>query len=100
MDITPPMGNNLTMGNTLLSVADLTCARGGLPVLSGVSFEVSAGEALVLTGRNGSGKTTLLKVLNRTTDFVPDVHVSGTVKVDGEDYLVMREDDVMAVIEG
>jgi heme exporter protein A len=46
-----------------LSVDDLGCARGGLPILAGVSFEVPAGEALVLRGRNGAGKTTLLRTL-------------------------------------
>ncbi len=42
---------------------DLTCARGGLPVLEGVSFRVPPGRALVLRGPNGSGKTTLLRTL-------------------------------------
>ncbi len=46
-----------------LVVDDLTCARGGLPVLEGVSFRVAAGSALILRGPNGSGKTTLLRTL-------------------------------------
>lgn len=46
-----------------LSVHDLACRRGGLPVLAGVSFTVEAGEALVLRGPNGVGKTTLLRTL-------------------------------------
>ncbi len=46
-----------------LVVSDLTCARGGIPVLSGVSFIVEAGQALVLRGANGIGKTTLLRTL-------------------------------------
>ncbi len=46
-----------------LVVSDLTCARGGVPVLSGVSFRVAAGEAALLRGPNGSGKTTLLRTL-------------------------------------
>ncbi len=46
-----------------LSVTDLACARGGVPVLSGVSFTVEAGQALVLRGANGIGKTTLLRTL-------------------------------------
>jgi heme exporter protein A len=48
---------------TLLSVSDLACARGGVPVLRGVSFSLSGGEALILRGPNGSGKTTLLRTL-------------------------------------
>ncbi|MBV0912896.1 heme ABC exporter ATP-binding protein CcmA [Anianabacter salinae] len=47
----------------MLTVHDLTCTRGGLPVLSGVSFTLAAGEALVLRGPNGSGKTTLLRTI-------------------------------------
>ncbi|WP_298678446.1 heme ABC exporter ATP-binding protein CcmA [uncultured Lentibacter sp.] len=46
-----------------LVVQDLSVARGGLPVLSGVSFSVSQGQALVLRGPNGIGKTTLLRTL-------------------------------------
>lgn len=47
----------------MLSVRNLTCTRGGLPVLADVSFSVSAGEALILRGPNGVGKTTLLRTL-------------------------------------
>ncbi|WP_138464751.1 heme ABC exporter ATP-binding protein CcmA [Poseidonocella sp. HB161398] len=47
----------------MLSVTDLTCARGGVPVTEGVSFRLDAGEALVLRGPNGIGKTTLLRVI-------------------------------------
>lgn len=44
-----------------LKVTDLSVARGGVPVLEGVSFTLRAGEALVLRGPNGVGKTTLLR---------------------------------------
>jgi len=47
----------------LLSVQNLSCARGGLPVLSGVSFVLEPGRALVLRGPNGIGKTTLLRTV-------------------------------------
>lgn len=46
-----------------LKVADLTVARGGVPVLEGVGFTLRGGEALILRGPNGSGKTTLLRTL-------------------------------------
>lgn len=47
----------------MLTVENLTCARGGVPVLAGVSFAVDAGRALILRGPNGIGKTTLLRTL-------------------------------------
>ncbi len=47
----------------MLSVDNLSCTRGGLPVLAGVSFDLAAGQALLLRGPNGCGKTTLLRAL-------------------------------------
>ena len=46
-----------------LRLTDIAVARGGVPVLSGVSFTLLAGKALILRGPNGSGKTTLLRTI-------------------------------------
>lgn len=46
-----------------LSIHELAVARGGVPVLSAVSFSVAPGEALILRGPNGAGKTTLLRTI-------------------------------------
>ena len=47
----------------MLHVVGLGCARGGAAVLNNVSFDLAAGQALVLRGPNGIGKTTLLRTL-------------------------------------
>ena len=54
-------------------------------VVREVSFEVAAGETLVLLGPSGCGKTTLLKLLNRLIE--PD---GGTVEINGRDVLAQR----------
>ena len=46
-----------------LSIDGVAVARGGVPVLEGLSFVVESGQALILRGPNGAGKTTLLRVL-------------------------------------
>ncbi|EEX10395.1 heme ABC exporter, ATP-binding protein CcmA [Ruegeria lacuscaerulensis ITI-1157] len=47
----------------ILTVTDLAIARGGVPVLEGLSFALPPGKALILRGPNGIGKTTLLRTL-------------------------------------
>ena len=44
-----------------LNVRNLAVTRGGVAILEAVSFDLHAGEALVLRGPNGIGKTTLLR---------------------------------------
>jgi heme exporter protein A len=46
-----------------LIAENLVLERGGRTIASGLSFQVGAGAALVLTGPNGSGKSTLLRAL-------------------------------------
>lgn len=46
-----------------LFASDLVCVRGGREVFAGLEFALSAGEALIVTGRNGAGKSSLLRMI-------------------------------------
>ena len=47
----------------ILRVENLTLARGGIPVLTELGFELAPGTALIVRGPNGAGKTTLLRTI-------------------------------------
>ncbi len=47
----------------LLNAQNLTLARGGVPVVAGLSLSLEPGKALILRGPNGAGKTTLLRTI-------------------------------------
>jgi branched-chain amino acid transport system ATP-binding protein len=47
----------------VLRVTDLCAGYGDVPVLEGVSLEVSEGEVVSVVGANGAGKTTLLSTI-------------------------------------
>ncbi len=47
----------------MLAAQDISLARAGVMVLTGLSFSLTAGRALILRGPNGAGKTTLLRAV-------------------------------------
>ncbi len=53
---------NVDVPARVIALRDVAVRREGVPVLTGVDWEVSAGERWVVLGPNGSGKTTLLSL--------------------------------------
>lgn len=49
---------------TLFSLKDVTCMRGGRVLFRNLSLALQAGETLQLKGMNGAGKTSLLRILS------------------------------------
>ncbi len=72
-----------------IRVAHLTKRFGAQVVVDDLSFEVAAGETLVLLGPSGCGKTTLLKTLNRLIE--PD---GGTIELNGQDVRQQRPEEL------
>ena len=59
---------------------NLACIRGGRLVFKGLSFALSPGDALLLTGANGSGKTSLLRLMAGLA-----MPVEGVIRANGVD---------------
>ena len=74
-------------GQPLLRVRDLSVAYEGstAPTPAHVSFEVSAGEVVLVLGPSGSGKSTLALALNGLIPHDVPAEVTGTVEVGGLD---------------
>lgn len=47
----------------MLKVNDIRVSYGKVEVIKGVSFDIDAGEILVIIGANGAGKTTIMKTI-------------------------------------
>ena len=64
----------------LLEVRDIEKSFPGVRALSGVSFNVRAGEVHALLGENGAGKSTLIKIVSGV--YQPD---SGAILIEGRE---------------
>ena len=81
-----------TPSQPLLEVKNLTAGFGALDILHSLTFEMAAGQTLVILGESGCGKTTLLRVL---TGLIP--HSGGEIHLDSK-LLTDRASNDRAVI--
>jgi urea ABC transporter ATP-binding protein UrtE len=73
----------------MLEVTNLHAGYSGSEVLSGLSFNISAGEIVSLLGRNGMGKTTTLRTIMGL--IRPN---AGTITFDGNDITGSQTHDI------
>jgi phosphate transport system ATP-binding protein len=69
----------------VIEVRDLDFYYGKFQALKGISLDIEKNRITALIGPSGCGKTTFLRSLNRMTDLIEDVRVTGTVRIDGQD---------------
>lgn len=81
----------MTTHEPILQLQGITKSFAGTRVLSGVDFDLRAGEIHALMGENGAGKSTLMKVLGGV--HAPD---SGAVVIGGERKVFANPGDAIA----
>jgi branched-chain amino acid transport system ATP-binding protein len=59
-----PGGPEVSVGDVLLSVDDVSLSFGGVKAVSNVSFDIHKGEIRAIIGPNGAGKTSMLNIIN------------------------------------
>jgi phosphate transport system ATP-binding protein len=68
----------------VIEVRDLDFFYGKFQALNKISLDIEQNRITALIGPSGCGKTTFLRALNRMTDLIDDVRVTGTVLIDGQ----------------
>jgi ABC-type sugar transport system ATPase subunit len=66
---------------TILQIAGLKVAYGGIKAVKGIDLQVARGELVTLIGANGAGKTTTLKAITGT---LPPCKVEGDISYLGQ----------------
>lgn len=75
-------------GGIAISVKNLRVQYGEREILHGITFEIEAGETLVILGGSGSGKSTLLRTLVGL-----ELPSSGEIWMHGRNFATMAESD-------
>lgn len=79
----------------ILQVRDLTAqftTRGETAqVVKGISFDISAGEAVGFVGESGCGKSVTARAMMRLAPESSSVELGGSIRFDGEDLLALQE---------
>ena len=75
----------------------LHTARGDVPAVDGVSFEIGAGETLALVGESGCGKSMTALSIMRLVPTPPGRIVAGSVRLRGDELLDKTEAAMRAV---
>src|ERR1041385_1317830 len=86
-ETTAPKLQVVTGETPIIEIDQLNVSSRGSKILKNINTTFQKNKITVLLGPSGCGKTTMLKCLNRLTDLYPDLKLSGSIRIDGEDIL-------------
>ncbi|MDD9322585.1 phosphate ABC transporter ATP-binding protein PstB [Pediococcus acidilactici] len=81
------------MSNNVVTAEDVRLSYGKTEALHGINLNLPQNQITALIGPSGSGKSTFLRCLNRMNDLIPEVRVTGTIRVAGQDIYDAQTDE-------
>lgn len=78
------------MNENILQVENIKVRYSGLPVLHGISLDVSSAETVCVVGSNGAGKSTLLQAIMGTRDIF-----EGRILFEGHEFQGRRTEQIV-----
>jgi len=70
---------------TKIAIEDVSLWYGEKKALDAINLDIFDREVTAFIGPSGCGKTTLLRCLNRSNDIIPDIRMTGRIRLDGLD---------------
>ena len=68
----------------IITSKDVHLSYGNVEALHGISLDFEEKELTALIGPSGCGKSTFLRCLNRMNDDIPNIHITGDIKFEGQ----------------
>ena len=74
-----------------VDIKDLCFFYGGSKALKSITLPIYDRKVTAFIGPSGCGKSTLLRVINRIYELYPNQHAEGSITLDGEDVLAVKD---------
>ncbi|KRN99648.1 phosphate ABC transporter ATP-binding protein PstB [Companilactobacillus kimchiensis] len=82
------------MAEKILTSSDVHLFYGKKEALKGINLDFNKNEITALIGPSGCGKSTYLRCLNRMNDLIPNVTITGTISLNGQNIYAPSVDTV------
>jgi phosphate transport system ATP-binding protein len=74
-----------------VDINDLCFFYGSTKALKNISLPIYDRKVTAFIGPSGCGKSTLLRAINRIYELYPNQHAEGTISMDGENILTVKD---------
>lgn len=78
-------GESSVMMDPMIEIRKLSLKYGAKSAIEDISLDIPKHQVTAFIGPSGCGKTTLLRCLNRLTDLIDGVTISGSIRISGID---------------